>query len=344
MTTLETLLLALWTLASAWLLTGAVRRWALHAQLIDRPNERSSHVVPTPRGGGVAIVVAFCTSVALLAGGGRLSAALALTVIGAALPIALVGFIDDRVSLAARWRFGVHLLVALWVVWRLGAMPPVPAFGMNIDAGVAGPALAVAYLVWMTNLYNFMDGIDAIAGTEAVTVALGGALCWWLAADAASGWPIAVLLAAAAAGFLLWNLPPARIFMGDAGSGFLGITIGTLSLCAAWQAPAVFWSWLILTGCFMVDSTVTLVNRVSRGERFYEAHRSHAYQYASRRHGSHRAVSLAVGLINLIWLAPWAVAVAMGRVDGALATLVTYLPLIALAILYKAGNRAGQQG
>lgn len=342
MTALSLALLALAVFLVARMLTGAVRRWALRTQLIDRPNERSSHVVPTPRGGGVAIVAAFSIAVAGLAARGLLATPLAITLLGAALPIATVGFVDDRVSLSARWRFGVHLLAAAWVLWRLGTLPPVPMFGANVDLGVVGAVLAVVWLVWMTNLYNFMDGIDAIAGTEAVTVALGGALCGWLAGGADEGLA-AVVLAAAAAGFLVWNLPPARIFMGDAGSGFLGVVVGTLALCAAWQVPALFWCWFILTGCFMVDATVTLLNRVARGERFYEAHRSHAYQYASRVHGSHRVVSLAVGLINFAWLAPWAVAVALGRVDGALAAVLAYLPLVALALRYKAGIRRAQQ-
>ncbi len=342
MTPLALALVVLLVFVVAWLLTGAVRRWALHTQLIDRPNERSSHVVPTPRGGGVAIVAAFALGIAGLAAAGWLPAPLAVTLLGAALPIAVVGFIDDRISLAARWRFGVHLLAAAWVLWRLGTLPPVPMFGADVNLGIAGAVLALAWLVWMTNLYNFMDGIDAIAGTEAVTVALGGALCGWLAGGAGEG-VAALVLAAAAAGFLVWNLPPARIFMGDAGSGFLGITIGTLALCAAWRAPMLFWCWFILTGCFLVDATVTLMNRVARGERFYEAHRSHAYQYASRVHGSHRVVSLAVGLINVAWLAPWAAAVALGRIDGALAAVLAYLPLVAVALRYKAGIRAAQQ-
>ena len=131
--------------------------------------------------------------------------------------------------------------------------------------------------------------------------------------------------------------------MGDAGSGFLGITLAALSLWTALEAPQVFWSWFILLGVFMVDATTTLVRRVRRGERFNEAHRSHAFQYAARRHGSHLEVTLACGLINIVWLLPIAVLVAMRKLDGVAGVIVAYAPLVWLAFHYKAGAR-DQQG
>lgn len=325
----------------SWVLTAALRRYAIRAELLDRPNERSSHAVPTPRGGGLAIVAAFLLLTLALHGLVGLPGGMLASLLGSGVLVAWVGWIDDRHTLAARWRFLAHVLSAIGSVWLMGAMPPVPAFGVALDLGWLTAVLAVLYLVWMTNLYNFMDGIDGIAGIEAVTVAAGGAACWWLATGTAL-WGLPLLLAAAAAGFLILNFPPARIFMGDVGSGFLGIVIGLLSLWTAQQAPQVYWCWLILLGCFMVDATTTLIRRVLRGEKFYEAHRSHAYQYASRVHRSHRTVSLAVGAINLLWLLPWAVLVARGHLDGAVAALLAYAPLVALAFRYKAGDRAAQ--
>jgi Fuc2NAc and GlcNAc transferase len=145
------------------------------------------------------------------------------------------------------------------------------------------------------------------------------------------------------AGFLIWNFPPARIFMGDAGSGFLGCMVATLALWSSHTAPHLFWSWFILGGCFMVDSTVTLVRRVARGERFNVAHRSHAYQYAARRYASHKTVSIAFLVITAGWLFPLAVAVAAGRLDGLTGVAIAYAPLLVLAFRFKAGATAEQE-
>jgi Fuc2NAc and GlcNAc transferase len=328
-------------LAVSWWLTGRVRRYALASSLLDHPNDRSSHTVPTPRGGGLAIVLSFAALVGALGVSGAISLRVVGALVGCGLLVALIGFLDDRAPVPARWRFAAHCMAAVAALWLLGGIPPVPLFGFDVDLGWFGLALAVVYLVWMINLYNFMDGVDALAGVEAITVALGGALCWWLATRSPQ-WPICLAFAACTAGFLLWNLPPARIFMGDAGSGFIGLVLGIFSLWTAQQAPQVFWCWFILLGCFVVDATTTLVRRVRRGERFHEAHRSHAYQYAARRIGSHGKVSLAIGAINVAWLLPIALLVATGRLDGAMGTLLAYAPLVWTAFRLRAGDRAAQ--
>ena len=126
--------------------------------------------------------------------------------------------------------------------------------------------------------------------------------------------------------------------MGDAGSGFLGIVLGVLSLQAGWIAPELFWGWVILLGVFVVDATWTLLRRLLRGERVYEAHRSHAYQYASREFGRHLPVTLAVGAINLAWLLPIAAWVGLGGLDGLLGVAIAYAPLVGLALRFRAGE------
>jgi Fuc2NAc and GlcNAc transferase len=325
------------TLAS-WLLTAALRRYALARRLLDHPSERSSHTVPTPRGGGVAIVVAFCAGLLLVLAAGQVQPQGAAAVLGAGVWVALAGFIDDHRHIAARWRLLAHFIAAGWALAWLGGLPALPLAGATLDLGVAGSVLAAVFLVWLLNLYNFMDGIDGIAGIEAITVALPGAALWWLVAGSGDA-VVPLLVAAAALGFLLWNLPPARIFMGDAGSGFLGLVLGVLALWSAQQQPQLFWSWVILLGVFIADATVTLLRRLYRRERVYEAHRSHAYQYASRRHGGHGVVSLAVGAINLLWLAPLAAVVAFGWLDALIGLAIAYAPLIVLAYRYKAGAR-----
>ena len=328
-------------LLTCWWLTTRVRRYALAVRLFDHPNERSSHTVPTPRGGGLAIVCSFVALVIALGATGTLDPPLIAALLGGGLLVALVGFLDDRAALPARWRFLAHSGASLGSLWLIGGIPPVPAFGFDLALGWFGLALAAVYLVWMVNLYNFMDGIDAIAGIEAITASLGGAMCWWMA-TATPQWPVVVVFAACVAGFLYWNYPPAKIFMGDAGSGFIGMVLAIFSLWTAQQATQVFWCWFILLGCFMVDATTTLIRRVRRGEKFHEAHRSHAYQYASRIHRSHKVVSLAVAAINLAWLLPIALLVALRMLDGVVGTLIAYAPLIWLAFHYKAGDRASQ--
>ncbi|GLZ85875.1 glycosyl transferase [Metapseudomonas resinovorans] len=319
-------------------LTGALRRYALARSLMDIPNGRSSHSVPTPRGGGVAIVVSFLAVLPLLALGGVLDWSVMWALIGAGAWIALVGFLDDHGHIAARWRLLAHFIGAGWALGWLEGFPPLVIFGFGLELGWLGYGLAAFYLVWLLNLYNFMDGIDGIASVEAICVCLGGALLYLLLGKGVMA--LAPLsLAVAVVGFLFWNFPPARIFMGDAGSGFLGIALGVLSLQAAWVAPQLLWGWLILLGVFIVDATWTLLRRLQRGEKVYEAHRSHAYQYASRQFGKHLPVTLAVAVLNLFWLLPIALWVGLGGVDGALGLLLAYLPLVWLAVKFKAGER-----
>lgn len=320
------------------LLTAVLRRYALARSLMDIPNARSSHTVPTPRGGGVAIVLSFLLALPVLAALGGMSWAVACALLGAGGWVAVVGFLDDHGHIAARWRLLAHFAGAVWALAWLGGLPPLVVFGLPLNFYWLGHVLAVFYLVWLLNLYNFMDGIDGIAGVEAVTVCLGGALLYWLLGQGSLAL-LPLLLAAASAGFLYWNFPPAKIFMGDAGSGFLGLVLGILSLQAAWAAPQLLWCWLILLAVFVVDATFTLLRRLIRGDKVYEAHRSHAYQYASRRHGRHLPVTVAVLAINLIWLLPLALLVGMGYLDGLPGFLLASGPLIFLVIKYDAGKQ-----
>lgn len=321
------------SLVMTWLL----RRYAIASSLMDMPNVRSSHSVPTPRGGGVAIVLSFLIAIPLLAYWGALQWSGAWSILGAGLLVAAVGFLDDHGHIAARWRLVAHFSAAAWALAWMGGMPPMQVAGEVFDLSWAGHILAVLYLVWMLNLYNFMDGIDGIASVEAVCACLGACLVYWLMGQQEL-MITPLLLVVAVIGFLYWNFPPARIFMGDAGSGFLGLILAILSLQAAWVDPGFLWVWLILLGVFIVDATFTLGRRLLRGDKVYEAHRSHAYQFASRLYGRHLPVTLAVVAINVFWLIPVAVCVAWWQMEGVVGLIVAYLPLIALAIKFHAGE------
>lgn len=318
------------------LLTWLLREYALRRQIMDVPNERSSHSIPTPRGGGVAIVLVFLAALPLLTAYGWSDWRLMTGLWGAGAVVAVIGFVDDHGHIAARWRLLAHFFSAIWLLLWLPDLPRFALFGNLYDLGLAGYFLAALVLVWILNLYNFMDGIDGIASVEAISVCLGGALLYALATQASFA-ATPLVLAAAVGGFLLWNFPPARIFMGDAGSGFLGVVIGGLAIQAAWVAPQLLWGWLILLGVFIVDATWTLLRRLLRGDKVYEAHRSHAYQSAARLYGGHLPVTLAVLAINVLWLLPWACLVALNKVEGWQGFLLAYLPLAVLAVRYRAG-------
>ncbi|WP_431080217.1 MraY family glycosyltransferase [Pseudomonas thivervalensis] len=327
------------TLASL-LMTAGLRRYALARSIIDIPNARSSHSIPTPRGGGVAIVVAFLLTLPLLGQLGLVPLHYLVALGGAGALVAIVGFMDDQGHIAARWRLLGHFSAAVWALAWLEGLAPLNLFGVSVDLSWIGHALAAFYLVWILNLYNFMDGIDGIASIEAVSACLGASALYVLSGFTDLIWP-PLILAAAVLGFLFWNFPPAKIFMGDAGSGFLGIALGIMSLQAAWVSPALFWAWLILLGVFIVDATITLIRRFLRGDKVYEAHRSHAYQFASRRYGRHRPVTLAVAAINVLWLFPLAWCVVVLKLDGLTGVVLAYVPLVLLAFKFKAGQLEG---
>lgn len=318
------------------ILTGLLRRYALAKSVLDIPNARSSHSVPTPRGGGVAIVATFLLSLAVLWEEGSADQSIIFALLGSGALVAILGFMDDHGHIAARWRLLGHFLAAAWVLVWIKGLPVLRVFGLDLEFGWLGFLFAAVYLVWMLNLYNFMDGVDGIASVEAITVCLG-ACALYLFSDFDQLLLVPLLLVMAVVGFLYWNFPPARIFMGDAGSGFLGIVLGALSLQAAWVSQKLFWCWLILLGIFVVDATFTLLRRLIRGEKVYEAHRSHAYQFASREYGSHLPVALAVALINVLWLLPVSLSVLFFDVDGVLGVVVAYVPLLFLALRYRAG-------
>jgi Fuc2NAc and GlcNAc transferase len=334
----ETYLAVIAAFALSFLLTFVVRRIALSRGMIDIPNRRSSHIAPTPRGGGVAIVIASVLASGVLLAAHAISFQFFAALVGGGLPVAVIGLLDDRKPLPASARLAVHLASATWAVYVLGGLPAIRFGATDVHLGIWGDVLAVFAIVWMLNLFNFMDGIDGIAASEAVSVAAAGAGLWWLSGNYSSDATAALTVAAACLGFLPWNWPPAKIFMGDVGSGYLGFVISVLALAASQRNPAGAWVWLILGGVFSVDATVTLVRRIARGDRVYEAHRTHAYQWLARRWKSHKRVTVTVTAINLLWLLPCAYFSVLNSRFAAWAALVALTPLVIAAIAAGAGR------
>ncbi len=312
-----------------WLLTGMCRFLALKLGVLDFPGSRSAHSVPTPRGGGLAIVAVVLAASLAFCGLDFLDRRELQVLWLGGVPIAAVGLWDDLTSLPVRRRLLVQVLaVGAATLWCRGTL-----------AGAWG-WIGVLSWVWLVNLYNFMDGIDGLAAVEAVTVALGGAVIAGFGGDLhLAAWLLT--LAAACGGFLIWNWPPARIFMGDVGSGFLGFVMGMLVLVGGHTGAVNRWSWLILLAVFVTDASVTLARRIFRGERWWRAHSSHAYQHLARRLG-HKCVTMLVGLVNLVWLLPLAWLAARFPQWGWCITLAAYLPLGVLALRFRAGLPAGR--
>jgi Fuc2NAc and GlcNAc transferase len=268
--------------------------------LLDHPGQRRLHTRATPRGGGIGIVAAvlLCAMPALallpFACPPSVVIALALALLG----VAAVGWRDDHGDLPALPRFAVHLLASL----AIGVMLLLPTTQADPKSW-AWLILIAPVFAGSINAHNFMDGIDAILALQALFVLSCYAL---LAHGIGAVALIAACLASAAAclGFLLFNLPPARIFMGDVGSGMLGLLIAALAGLIVQRAPALLWPCVILPSAFLVDAALTLASRVLAHKRWYTAHREHLYQWMTRAGGSHARTDGAYVLWNLIIVAP----------------------------------------
>jgi Fuc2NAc and GlcNAc transferase len=310
-------------------------RYASAHQLIDVPNARSSHDVPTPLGGGIAIVTVVLCSLTLLWLWGHINTPTAMALIGGGTAVSIIGYWDDQWGVPVSWRLLIHSFAAVWAMfWVILSDPLLPSDSALIHLGWI--VAAVVGIVWILNLYNFMDGIDGIAGIEAVTVAsCAGALLWQVGERGVS--LACTTVAAASLGFLLWNWPPAKIFMGDSGSGFLGFVFGVLATFSVFSGVLTPWTWLILLGAFIVDATLTLMRRIVRGEPFYQGHRNHAYQNAARRYGGHLPITLAIGAINVLWLFPLAYASILYPSWAGAVLLLAWFPLTCVALRFRAG-------
>ena len=317
------------------LLANVIRSYALARGLIDNPNYRSSHIQPTPRGGGAAIVVTFLTLLVvayfLI---GMPNRVLLAFVLGGGL-VSIIGFVDDHRHVPARYRLIVHFAAAGLVLYLVGGLENIQVGVYLIELGWVGNAMAVLLLVWMVNLFNFMDGIDGIAATETIFVVVAATI---ISAADSQGYSdiLRFGLAASCGGFLILNWAPAKIFLGDVGSGYLGITVGTLAAISINTGELPLWSWLILTGVFIVDATSTLLQRAIRGEKWYEAHCSHAYQRAAQRLKSHATVTMLMSAINILWLLPLAWFSAQRPEFGWWLTLLAWTPLVGLTLAFAA--------
>ena len=291
-------------------LSAGVIRYGPRFGLLDTPVARSAHVAPKPLGGGAALAAPYFLCVIWFVASAAISES-ALAYLGC-LFIVVLGFSDDRWQLSSKIRLPVQFIVSVAAVRAIG-VDSVDFGFFSLSEPFTLSLLAVLSLVWLCNLTNFMDGIDGIAASQLLVTSLS-CVVLLVGLDAAAGesgehdvvLTLSVVLAASAAGFLLWNWSPASLFMGDAGSGFIGFALGLLALESLVTQRMSVWSWVLLLGVFIADTAVTLLVRIIRGERWYEGHSQHAYQILSRRLNSHPRVVGGVILINICWLLPLA--------------------------------------
>ncbi len=315
-----------------------LRRYLLARELVDLPDARRSHARPTPRGGGLAMAVGLGVSMLLLSvhfpqAWAWLLMAIALTVLG---------WLDDRHDLRVRWRLAAQLLIAALVVWWWGAPSAVHLGNLAIEAGWLWTALAVIALIWMINLHNFMDGSDGLAAGQGAWCGLAFGLAFALE-QAWFGASVAWCLAGACFGFLFWNRPPARVFMGDSGSLLVGGVIAGLALHGATSGAFSIWISLIVCAVFVVDATATLLHRMRKGEQWYTPHRSHAYQRLIASGWTHAQVLILYGLVNMLIICPiFLIGLAFREHDFWLALVVVGLMLAGWHRVQS--NNPGEQG
>lgn len=328
------LLCSLLFLGSA-ILTGLFRWLAQRVQLLAVPVSRSAHSKPVPVGGGVSIVALILMVVAYSYFTEQILAN-EFAALMAALVIACIGIVDDIKQLDVRWRIPAQFLASIYVVVCLGDVPAIDFGFFSFPESILLNVLAVFALVWLLNLYNFMDGIDGMAATELIAVNLVSLLIV-INSDAVLTL-LSASFAAAAGGFLLWNWAPAKIFMGDVGSSFIGFTLGVMALLSLQHGSMTVWTWVLLLGVFIIDATLTLFVRYRSKQRWYQGHASHAYQNAARHYKSHAKVTIAILLINLFWLGPLAWLSIQYPQMGLALSIIGLIPLLLLAKRFGAGR------
>lgn len=284
-------ILALATFFAALLLTVIVRQIARKKELLDHPNARSSHTRPTPKGGGLAIMIAFYVVLVYLYTEAMVDPNLFFALLSA-LPVVIISLIDDIHPLSARLRLGVQILSAAVALYALDGVETLD-FSRFSFSGIWLNLVALFVIVWMSNLYNFIDGIDGYAASQALIVGMGAYLLF-------GSFP-ALFVATASAGFLLFNWHKASIFMGDVGSAPLGFIFAVLMLYDA--GTPHFLAWMMLLSLFWFDATLTLLRRLKRGEKLSLAHKKHAYQRLTQAGYSHDKVVLLSMGINLLIIA-----------------------------------------
>ena len=272
-------------------MTYFIKSYAIKKSLVSEVNERSSHSTPIPHGGGIAIAITWFVGLSYLFYVDDIDGSL-YTALMAGIVISIVSYLDDLFELSPKLRISVQAFVAFLGLYFLGGFESFNFGLFSIENQFFTNLFAFIMIIWFINLYNFLDGIDGYAGSEAIFLALAAFILF--------GGSHFIVLTVAVLGFLVWNWHKAKIFMGDVGSTLLGYNVAIFTIYYSNQESSDFWIWIILFGVFWLDGTLTLYRRYKQGEKLSQAHKKHAYQRLVQSGWSHERVVLASIFVNII--------------------------------------------
>jgi Fuc2NAc and GlcNAc transferase len=273
-------------------LTYLIKNYYIKNAILEEINERSSHTVPTPHGGGIALSITWFVGLVYLNFTNQIDSSLFYALLVGVI-ISVVSFFDDLYDLSPKVRLVAQASVAVGGLYFLGGFHELDLFGLGIDNQIITNIFAFLLIVWFINLYNFLDGINGYAGSEIVFLSVAGYLLF--------GGGHFVVLAVASLGFLIWNYGnKAKIFMGDVGSTLLGYNVAIFTIYYANAEPSNLWIWIVLFGVFWFDATLTLVRRKLNGEQLSQAHKKHGYQRLQQSGWSHFKVTNWSIVLNVV--------------------------------------------
>jgi Fuc2NAc and GlcNAc transferase len=275
----------------SFILTWVTKRISLKNRILDVPNERSSHSIPTPRGGGLAIVISWYIGITVMFIMGTVDKNLYFALMSGIF-LAVISVIDDVIDLRPSIRIVTQLVTVILAFYFLNGIQPVLVFDKDLIPLALLYPVAIVGMVWFINLYNFLDGIDGYASVEAIAIALAFYIF--------TGQTITLILIASIIGFLIWNWPKAKIFLGDVGSTQLGFIIVVLGINFHNENRVSIINWLTLTAPFWFDATLTLYRRWRNKEKLSHAHRKHIYQRLVQSGFSHLKVDILLSMVNLV--------------------------------------------
>ena len=310
------------------------KKIAADFNILSVKNHRTLHKLPTPRGGGIVFSLLSILAIFLIFWNWQFTEEMLLALVVGGFTATLFGFVDDIKNIRAEVKLIIQFSLACWAVCCL-------YFSELLSLGFTPLYITIPIIllimVWMMNAYNFIDGIDGMAASGAIFVCLALALALFLTDGPIEIIAIFIMITSTITGFIVFNWPPASIFMGDAGSIFLGYILGVLLLFTVLNNDMTIWLWLTVFGYFFADTTVTQILRIILVKKWYLAHRSHAYQNLSRITNSHRKVTIAVILYNLLWILPLTVWSALQPEMGIITTILSITP--AMVVAYKYGPK-----
>jgi len=313
------------------ILTRFYEIFAIRNSIISHPNERTLHEKPVPRGGGIVFSILFVLAVFLLGILNVISFENLMVIGVGGFLAALFGFFDDIVNLHALMKLFFQSILAGWGVYWLegGLLAEVDWLPVWLSW-----ILTCFLLIWMMNLYNFIDGVDGMAASAAVFITLVLIVILLMEGDFTSLILILSLLSLSCTGFLIYNWPPARIFMGDSGSVFLGYIFGVLILKTTMTGEISIWTWTVVFGYIFADTNLTIILRIFLQKKWYQPHKSHAYQNIARVLNSHLKVTLAIQIYNIVYLFPLAIWTVLSPIWAPVATIMALLPALILVYLF----------